>query len=274
MNAIIIDGKNPIGESIALYLIQDGYKVSYYTHEEALHKKNLHKLEDQDLMVNLFYYSIFYSSLTNIDFLQGALSNVLEHIDTLPKKPSTFVTMSSIAVYNDHSINTEFNIQYKNDYISKSLLAIEETMSALDSDDFRVIVMRLPVVAYKDSIFSSIMNMKKMRFYSNQLNAKNFLTWVSLNDLQRAFVFLLKDKKQNGVFNVVSTKFTNIMQLNLYLRAKYGRSFFRLPSFVFAWMIRNNSYLFDSYKVQPKRLLDSGFEFEDKDLDVCLDKIV
>ena len=273
MNAIIIDGKNPIGESIALYLIQGGYKVSYYTHEEALHKRNLHKLEDQNLVVNLFYHSIFYSALTNIDFLQEALSNILAHIEALPKKPSTFVTMSSAAVYNDHSINTEFNIQYKNDYISKSLLTIEETMSTLDSDDFRVLIMRLPVVVYKDSVFSSLVNMRRFRFYTNYLQASNFLTWVSLKDLQRAFAFLLNDKKQNGVFNIVSTKFTNITQLNLYFRRKYGRSFFSLPSFLSDWMFRNNIYLFDSYKVQPKRLLDSGFDFEDKDLSNCLDKL-
>ena len=112
----------------------------------------------------------------------------------------------------------------------------------------------------------------KKRFKIKSIKNKNFLSWVSSNDVARAFYFIIKNKKLSGVFNIVSPKMTHNQELLDYLKNTHGKAFFNLPNIFISKIMKNYIYLLSNLKVQPKRLLDTKFEFEDKILTTYLQK--
>jgi uncharacterized protein (TIGR01777 family) len=96
-------------------------------------------------------------------------------------------------------------------------------------------------------------------------SGKQWMSWVSLDDVVAIVNFAIDNEKVRGAINVTSPEpVTNEEFTKTLGEVLYRPTFLPLPEFavnlVFGEM--GDALLIDSTKVLPKRLLDAGFEFE------------
>ena len=105
-------------------------------------------------------------------------------------------------------------------------------------------------------------------------SGKQWMSWVSLDDVVAAINFAIENEKMRGAVNVVSPNpVTNEEFTKTLGEVLYRPTFLPLPEFavnlVFGEM--GDALLIDSTRVAPKRLLDAGFEFEFPELKTALE---
>jgi NAD dependent epimerase/dehydratase family enzyme len=276
MNIIIIDGNNTIGYKISNILKENGFSISYIDIQEIENtQKFTAKLKNNDIICNLSYNTLLQNKVNDSSNYLILFNKLTDIVASLEKKPKLFISTSFTAIYNNNKdIHTEMDISYSNNYLSNISMDMENSISNLNDIGINSIIMRLPIVIDDDIFINKLKKYYKKRFFIKKIKNKNFLSWVSSNDIARAFYFIIKNKKLYGVFNIVSPKITLNQEISDFFKEKYGKSLIKLPYLFISKSVKNYIDLFSSLKVQPKRLLDNKFEFQDKILKDYLDKII
>lgn len=103
-----------------------------------------------------------------------------------------------------------------------------------------------------------------------------YISWVSLNDLIRAILFLIENPQPTGPFNIVSPNPVTNKEFTKALGSALRRSAsLRIPAFLIK-MLRGEmgeSLILDSTRVSPQKLLAAGFEFEDENIKPTFSKM-
>jgi len=100
-------------------------------------------------------------------------------------------------------------------------------------------------------------------------NGRQYWSWISLNDTVRAMAFCLANEISGPVNLVSPTAPTNREFTKAFGKALHRPTFLPLPKFAarFAFGEMADAALLASSRVKPKVLLDSGFHFDQPDLD-------
>jgi uncharacterized protein (TIGR01777 family) len=108
-------------------------------------------------------------------------------------------------------------------------------------------------------------------------NGRQWWSWVSLADVARAFVFALENQSLQGAFNLASPyPVTNAEFTRTLGRVLRRPAVLAVP----AWALRlaagemAEEMLLGSQRVLPRRLLESGFHFDDPELEPALRKLL
>ena len=108
-------------------------------------------------------------------------------------------------------------------------------------------------------------------------SGKQWMSWISLDDVVAIINFALENESVRGAINVVAPNpVTNEEFTKTLGTVLYRPTFLPLPEFavhmVFGEM--GDALLLDSTRVAPKRLLDAGYEFKFTDLKAALEHAV
>jgi uncharacterized protein len=107
-------------------------------------------------------------------------------------------------------------------------------------------------------------------------SGRQWFSWVHMNDLVEAFVFLLKRPDLSGPFNVCSP----VPVRNRDLARALGKALHRpalmpAPAFMVKLILGEfGSVILKGQRVIPRRLLDSGFVFQYPDIDRAVASVV
>lgn len=99
-------------------------------------------------------------------------------------------------------------------------------------------------------------------------------SWVTLNDVVRAFIFAIDDAALEGPYNVAApAPVTNAEFTKALARALHRPALLPAPGFALKLAMREmaGEMLLASQRIDSARLRDAGFEFEDTDLAASLD---
>lgn len=104
-----------------------------------------------------------------------------------------------------------------------------------------------------------------------------YMSWISLTDLVRVIRFALDDPRVEGALNAVGpAPATNAWFTEVLGRVLHRPTLFPVPAFaarlVFGEMA--DALLLASARVEPRRLLELGFRFQDTDLEPTLARLV
>ncbi|HEX7395104.1 MAG TPA: TIGR01777 family oxidoreductase [Anaerolineaceae bacterium] len=107
-------------------------------------------------------------------------------------------------------------------------------------------------------------------------SGKQWYSWIHAQDWINALVFLLKNEKAQGIFNLTAPEPVS--------NAEFGRSLARVmhrpylipaPAFALRLVLgRMSTIVLDGQKVVPKRLEELGFQFKYRSLKVALEDIL
>ncbi len=183
-------------------------------------------------------------------------------------RPATawMINASAIGIYGDcgDDLVTEAT-EPAEEFLAKLVEDWEEQLSPLRQLATRTVCLRLGLVlSTKGGALKKMLPAFKLGGGAILGSGNQWVPWISLTDVIGAIDWIIKNHKMAGAYNCVSP---NPVQFNEFARS-LGKSvnrpvLLKIPSGVVKLLFgeMGDATLLSSCKVQPQRLLDSGFKF-------------
>lgn len=108
-------------------------------------------------------------------------------------------------------------------------------------------------------------------------NGRQFISWIAIDDLTRAIVHAISTESLSGPVNTVSPNPVRNVEMTKALGRVLRRpTFFSVPAFVLRLLLGEmaDALLLSSQRVEPRRLLDTGFTFRFPDFELALRQLL
>ena len=205
--------------------------------------------------------------------------SLIETFDKLKAKPKVFISGSAIGFYGDRGdeVMTESSPAGKT-YLSEVCKEWEAESRRAEDMGIRTVLLRTGIVLSKDGgALATMMTPFKLGVGGVVGSGKQWMSWISLDDVVGMINFALENESVRGAVNVVAPNpVTNEEFTKTLGSVLYRPTFLPLPEFavhmVFGEM--GDALLLDSTRVIPKRLQDNGYEFRFTDLKPALEHAV
>jgi len=199
---------------------------------------------------------------------------LVQHLLQLENKPSFFFSTSAIGYYGDRG-DEELTEDSKpgHGFLAKTCVDWEQETAPIE-DQVRTCKLRLGVVlSAEGGALQKMLKPFKLGLGGKVGTGRQYMSWIALQDLVRAILFLIEKDDLSGTFNLVAPAPTRQEDFARSLASCLGR-----PSAVPtpAWALKMavgemaEGVLLASAKVLPHRLTDAGFRFDFPDLETAL----
>jgi len=204
---------------------------------------------------------------------------MIEAFDRLKTKPKVFISASAIGFYGDRGDDEVTETSAAGDtFLSEVSKEWESESRRAEDTGIRTVLLRNGIVLSKDGgALATMMTPFKLGVGGIVGSGKQWMSWISLDDVVAIVNFALENENLRGAINVASPNpVTNEEFTKTLGEVLYRPTFLPLPEFavnlVFGEM--GDALLIDSTKVLPKRLLDAGYKFKYPDLKPALEHAV
>jgi uncharacterized protein (TIGR01777 family) len=292
MNILITGGTGFIGSALTKFFIQKGYLTTILSRNcPALSSVRIIKSIEQinvdekiDIIINLAGAPIN-KKWTNsykevlIDSRLEITKNLILLIKSLKTKPNLLISASAIGYYGNQSNNyIDENSLYINDFTHKLCNLWELEAKKAEKLGVRTCITRLGVVLGKNGgALEEMLPIFRLGLGAKIGSGKQFFSWVHIDDIIGAFNFLIKDKTQKGIYNLTSPNPVTNYRFTKELGKMINRpTALTIPKFVIKMIFgeRGDKLLLNGSAVYPKKLLDSGYEFQFKTIEASLENIL
>ena len=292
MNIMITGGTGFIGSALTKFFIQKGYLTTILSrHCPALSSVRIIKSIEQinvdekiDIIINLAGAPIN-KKWTNsykevlIDSRLEITKNLILLIKSLKTKPNLLISASAIGYYGNQSNNyIDENSLYINDFTHKLCNLWELEAKKAEKLGVRTCITRLGVVLGKNGgALEEMLPIFRLGLGAKIGSGKQFFSWVHIDDIIGAFNFLIKDKTQKGIYNLTSPNPVTNYRFTKELGKMINRpTALTIPKFVIKMIFgeMGDKLLLNGSAVYPKKLLDSGYEFQFKTIEASLENIL
>lgn len=292
MNILITGGTGFIGSALTKFFIQKGYLTTILSRNcPALSSVRIIKSIEQinvdekiDIIINLAGAPIN-KKWTNsykevlIDSRLEITKNLILLITSLKTKPNLLISASAIGYYGNQSNNyIDENSLYINDFTHKLCNLWELEAKKAEKLGVRTCITRLGVVLGKNGgALEEMLPIFRLGLGAKIGSGKQFFSWVHIDDVIGAFNFLIKDKTQKGIYNLTSPNPVTNYRFTKELGKMINRpTVLTIPKFVIKMIFgeMGDKLLLNGSAVYPKKLLDSGYEFQFKTIEASLENIL
>jgi uncharacterized protein (TIGR01777 family) len=298
MKILITGASGLIGTALQKSFEEKGYGMLLASRSEPKSERNiqwspdagfadedLQRLEGLDAAVHLAGEGI--SALRWTDEKKKAIRDsrvhgtrtMIEAFARLEKKPKVFISASAIGFYGDRGDDEMTETSSAGDtFLSEVSKEWESESRRAEDMGIRTVLLRNGIVLSKDGgALATMMTPFKLGVGGVVGSGKQWMSWVSLDDVVTIVNYALENETLRGAVNVASPNpVTNEEFTKTLGEVLYRPTFLPLPEFavnlVFGEM--GDALLIDSIKVLPKRLLDAGYEFKYPDLKSALEHAV
>lgn len=194
-------------------------------------------------------------------------TELVQRINQSSQPPIVFISASATGYYGNcgEQLLTEQVVPAEN--FSANLCKIWE-QTALQAQTRTCLLRTGMVLNKKQGAFAKMLKLYRLGLGGKLGNGKQYWSWIALEDMISAIVFLLEQEKCQGAFNLTSlTPLTNAefnRQLGKWLKRPYFAS---IPSFILHLILGERAcLLLDSQRVIPEKLCQLGFTFSYKSL--------
>lgn len=197
-------------------------------------------------------------------------------INKLNRKPHTFISVSAVGIYSTDKVQREDDFTYDNTFLSQVCVKWEEEARKISSQT-RLVIPRFGVVLAKDGGALPLMLLPFRMFMGGKIASGNQgFSWIHMEDLQNAILFLILNPQLQGVFNFTAPQIMNNRKFaETAAKVLHRPSWLTVPGFVF-YLLYGKAHILmtKGQKAYPLRLLEEGFEFRYLDLESALENIV
>lgn len=201
---------------------------------------------------------------------------VVKKINASDTPPDVFISGSAVGFYGRQPAEEVITESYSSTYpeFSHQLCKQwEELALKSQSPEVRVCLLRTGIVlSEKGGALAKMLPPFKFGLGGRIASGKQMMSWIHIDDMINAIVFLLEDKKANGAFNLTAPEpvsnitFTRILAHNLNRPA-----LFPMPEFVLRLLFGEMSdLLIYGQNVVPTKLQEAGFSFKFRTLDKAM----
>ncbi len=204
---------------------------------------------------------------------------MIEAFARLEKKPKVFITGSAIGFYGDRDDDEMTETSSAGDtFLAKVCKEWEAESRRAEDMGIRTVLLRTGIVLSKDGgALATMLTPFKLGVGGVVGSGKQWMSWVSLDDVVAIINFALENESLRGAMNVASPNpVTNEEFTKTLGSVLYRPTFLPLPEFavnlVFGEM--GDALLLASTRVIPKRLVDAGYKFKYTDLKTAIEHAV
>lgn len=205
--------------------------------------------------------------------------NVVETISELEEGPKLLISASGMDFYGDRGdeIMTESS-KAGDTFLAEVCKAWEAEARRAEDAGVRTVLLRSGIVLSKDGgALATMLTPFKFGVGGVVGSGKQWMSWISLDDLVRVVNFVIENESIRGAVNNVSPNpVTNEEFTKTLGEVLYRPTILPLPEFAVNFVLgeMGDALLLDSRRIAPKRLLDAGFEFKYPDLKPAIEHAV
>ncbi|WP_325048484.1 TIGR01777 family oxidoreductase [Corallincola holothuriorum] len=201
-------------------------------------------------------------------------STLVQLMHTSNNPPSIFLSGSAIGIYGrqgNETIDESFTDHH--DEFSHQICQRWEELAEGKPDNVRLCIMRTGIVlGTKGGALKRMLPPFRFGLGGPLASGEQYMSWIHINDMVKAIIFLLDHPTANGVFNLTAPspctnqEFTDALGKQLERPAE-----FRLPRFLLRLLFGEMAdLLIYGQRVVPSRLHEHGFHFCHSRLDEAL----
>ncbi|QDF29663.1 TIGR01777 family oxidoreductase [Halarcobacter anaerophilus] len=281
MKTVAITGASGfVGSNLKNYFSNLGFKVVGIKREELKDSKKLTKIvEESELIINLAganiinrwthsYKKLLYSS--RIDTTKA----LIEAMKKADKKPKLFISTSAVGIYKNRSCYDEENFEYSDDFLANLCKDWEKEALKAKELGIRTAIFRFGIVLGNGGALTKMLTPFKLGVGGTIGDGNQYFSFIHIDDLLNAYKFIYENSSLEGIFNLTAPISTTNKGLTKALgKALHRPTIFPVPQFVLNLVFSEGAkVLTDGKCVIPKRLLDSGFIFENSSIKEAIEK--
>lgn len=296
MQTVLVTGATGfIGRHLLEYLLAHDFQVIAFSRQQQITNhpqlqwiNSFSALESisLDYVVNLAGESIGQGRWTEVrkqKLIQSRVhitQNLYQALENYQLQPQCIVSGSAIGYYGIDSDEQWLNECDENSAaqaIFMSELCQLWEAEALSHIQQNTKIIRMGVVfGTEGGILPQMLLPIKMGLVGRIGSGRQPITWVHVDDVIQAILFLFKSTSQQKIYNVVAPDHIDQMQfVTTASQVLKRKPFLPLPSFVMKLMMGEQSQLvLNGQYVQPKALLSEDFQFQYVDLERALRHII
>lgn len=295
MKILIAGASGFIGSALVPFLEKNGHTVVKLV-RQPLPKKNelswdpenaeitLSELEGFDAWVNLSGENIASGRWTDAKkqrILESRVQStrlLAESLKQLKQPPKVWVNGSAVGYYGDtgDAIAREGTIFGKG-FLANVVEAWEKAAKSAEGQGTRISFLRTGVVlGTQGGALKTMLIPFKLGLGGVIGSGKQYMSWISIDDLLRVIEFML-EKDLPGPVNAVAPRPVTNYEFTKTLGKVLNRpTVFPLPAFLARLVFGEGAdeMLLASTRVEPRRLLDAGFAFQQPELEGALKNLL
>lgn len=293
LKVLISGGTGLVGKEISKLLEMNNYEVSFLTRNPDKTKKksfywnpnndelDQNAIEYADVIIHLAGENISAKRWTTKQKEQIIKSRTLsthlleKAIKEAVKKPIAFISASASGYYGGQTSNHIYSEEDKpgNDFLAETVQKWEASVKKIAALGVPTAILRLGLVMSQEGgALPKLLPAIKMGLGSAIGNGKQWMPWISIEDLARMFLFVLEHKlipekpSQPLLYNAVGVEhIKNKEFMNRIAKAIHRPFFFpNIPSLVFKILFGEMSIIIlNGSRISSKKIIAEGFEFKD-----------
>jgi uncharacterized protein len=272
-----------VGTTLKNHFKSKGHEVVEITRNDLLSLFQLtKKIDGCDVVINLAGASII--AKWTPEYKEILRSSRLDSTATLTKailqsetKPKLLISTSAVGIYANDGVYDEVKYKYSDDFLGNLCQEWEKTAFEAKSDNTRVAIFRFGIVLGSDGgALAKMLTPFKFGVGGTIGNGSQAFSFIHIEDLVRAYDFVINHENLDGVFNLTAPEPTTNKGLTKALGKFLNRpTFLPLPEFVLKIIFGEGAkVLTDGQSAVPSRLMESGFEFEYKNIEKTIENLV
>ena len=198
-----------------------------------------------------------------------------EGLAAMPNPPRVFISASAIGYYGDCGDELlDENSPSGDGFLADTALQWEAATQPASDAGIRVVRMRIGVIlSPQGGALAKMLLPFKLGAGGRVGNGRQWWSWIALDDVVGAVLHLLSNDAISGPVNVVSPNpVSNSVFTKILGRELKRPTIFPMPAVVARIVLGEmaNELLLASTRVQPERLLETGYQFQQPELSAAL----
>jgi uncharacterized protein (TIGR01777 family) len=283
MNILVTGSTGFIGKQLCEALQSKGHNIQVLTREDWNCTKGMpprEAIEECEAIIHLIGENVAKRRWSAeqkkkiYDSRVLSTKNLVNSIQRFNPQLKYFISASAVGFYGDRKeeILTEESEKGQG-FLSDVCLDWEKASEALPKNIQRLIF-RFGLVVGKNELFDKLTNLFKLGLGATLGKGEQWMSWIAVDDLVKAFIFALENKELSGVFNLVSPEPLRNKDFSATLAKHYDIFYipFTPKKLIEIALGGFSSVLFESQKAIPKKLLEAGFQFSYPNFKAVLEK--
>ena len=203
-------------------------------------------------------------------------------INGMKNKPKAFISAAAIGIYGNRGEelldeNSPIKKESK-EFLVQSCIAWENSTEEINKMGIRTALVRIGIVlSTKGGALAKMLPGYKFGTAAYFGNGEQYFSWIHIDDVCKAFIFMMEQENCKGVYNAVAPNSEKNKAFAKTIAEAKKQKAILIPVPAFALKLamgEMSAIVLDSARVYPKRLLDAGFEFEHTELKEALEDLM
>ncbi len=291
MNILIAGGSGFLGRALTTHLSNHQHTVFILTRQPPKSSTQIqwdaktthgwaHRLNEMNAVIHITGYGLEHWPWTRRQKQRFMDSRVIPGLalaaafEQATRRPGIFIQASGINRYGlrGEGIADE-STPPANDFLAQLTVKWEDATKSIEALGVRRIITRNAVILAKRGGQFPLMALPVRLFFGGTFGGgKNFMNWIHIKDYVNAVQFLLENEKARNAYNLISPQpATGDDFMRTVARTLQRPFWFHIPKSLLQIPLGEMSVLLtEGRAVQPKRLLELGYQFQFGQLDEAL----